>query len=195
MSRSLTAGFISASESEHFDGAHLIELAFDGATSYVTDCGHNVTWNGNTYLGAGHAVGLDVIRETTTGEALAVKLALAGPVSAYRSIALQEHSHGRACTIRVALFNNGVIIDAPSIEHLGRLGAISMVDEAQDNGEIRSVISVVSESRHSGSRRPKNRRHALEDHQIDHPTDTIHRFMPALQEKLLIWPSKEYWKV
>jgi hypothetical protein len=194
MSRTLTTGFIGASESEHFDAAHLIEFAFDGGASYVTDAGHDVPWNGNNYIGAGNVVGMDVIRETSTNEVLAVKLSLAGPVSAYRSLALAEHSHGRLCTIRIAMFADGVVIADPTVEHIGRLGAISMVDELTDNGDVRSVISVSSESKHAGARKPKNRRHALEDHQIDHSTDTIHRFMPALQEKALVWPSKAFFE-
>lgn len=194
MSRALTAGFIAASESDSAEACHLIEMAFDGGTVYVTEAGHDVLWNGNTYLGAERVLGIDAIRETSTPEVIAVRFSLAGPVSSYRSLALQEHTHGRACTVRVAFLNNGVVINAPSVEFVGRLGAVSMVDKASENGDVVSTISITAETRYASTRKAKLRRHALEDHQVEHPTDTIHRFIPALQDKPIVWPSRRFWE-
>lgn len=195
--RETTPGFDSAISGDHFEACHLAELSFDLPTDtvYVTDAGHSIDWGGHTYIGVGAAGNIDVVREVTSKEIVAVRFALTGSLQAFRNLALQENCNGRPAILRVAVIENGAVVNDPPIEFQGRLGSLSITDEKNtDTGDINTIISVTAESRSAGSRRPHANRHSTQDHHVMHPTDNIHRFIPNIVGQQHAWPRASYWR-
>jgi hypothetical protein len=192
--RTVTSAFETASVSEHVEACHLVELDLASGVTYVTDAGHDVVWNGNTYIGVGALAGIESVRETSTGEVVSVRLSLSGAISSFVNLALQENTQNRECRIRVALWQNGSIISDPSLEFVGRLNAPVITDEPSEDGDIVTTVSVTVENKFIGSRRPKTLRHSQQDHMLTYPTDTIHRFMPKLQDANIVWPAASFFR-
>lgn len=106
--RDLSEAQQSAIASSNVALALFVEMDFGSGFLRVTNAPHNISWNGETWIGLGTLGGIDVISEGASLEARGVALKLSGvPVdgegaSENIAIALNEHYQGRPCRIWVA---------------------------------------------------------------------------------------------
>lgn len=176
-----------ALSAEHVTACHLVEMGFASGLIRVTDAAHSLSWDGNLYTGLGNLGQIDEIKETATGEVTGLRFQIAGPLSGYVSIALGEHVQGAPVTVRVAFFNETHVVVRAPIEWLGRVDTMTVAD-TPDN----AIIQVTAESRVTDWQRPKERRHNLEDHHIEYPSDMFYEFLPTMVEKEIVWPAASY---
>lgn len=190
MPRTLSTGQQAAVAATHVTIALLVEMQFASGTIYLTDAGRNIEWAGQTWLAA-RGGNVESIREAATSEATGLRFTLAGPIGAYLSAALGEHVQGRPVKVHVALLDaNEVLIGTP-VEEWSGLTDTMAVEDAADGA---SVIVVTAESRYAQFARPRVRRHNDADQQTAWPGDLFYRFAPALAERVIIFPSREWFR-
>jgi hypothetical protein len=194
MTRTVTGAVDYAIVQDHVEGCHLVEIYLASGTVYVTDCPHNLLWNSNTYIGVGAMGMIKHAAETDQIEATPLRFTLAGPISAFLSIAVNEKVLNRDVRVYVAFFLNGVIYNDPVLEWRGRGDIMHVVDNDSDLEGGDSVITFTAESRYAAMLRPKKRVHNNEDQQIDHPGDRFYEFQAALVDRELVWPAASFFE-
>ncbi len=190
MSRTVTSGVATAIAAPHITACHLVEIQFGGGTVRVTDAPYNITWSGNEFTGLGHLGQIEPIRESAEAEATGLRFTLAGPVSAYLSLALQEPLQGDPVLVYVAFFDaNHQIIADPVLEWSGRADTMSVSDSADQ-----STITLTAESRFADFARARERRFSDADQQAAYPGDKFFEFLPQMAEKTIIWPAASFFR-
>lgn len=168
---------------------HLVEIGFASGTVRVApDVPHDVLWGGHVWTGAAHAVHVDVLRETVSGEATGLRLTLSGALTGYLSAALSEHVQGRPISLWVALFDaEWRVISDPVLEWSGLLDLLAISE-----GDESTAVSVTAESRYADRARSGSWRHSDADQQMRWPGDRFYSHASALVEAQIVWPSREW---
>lgn len=177
-----------ALESDHVEFLIFAELDFDSGTERYTSAGMDLSWNGYTWKGLGGLASISEIRESTTLEAIGVRLSLSGVPTAMISLALQDNPQGRVATLWLAVFDSdaGTLVDTPMAEYVGRMDVLQIV-----RGSQQCTINVNVESRLADFARPSNGRYTDPDHQERVPGDKFFEFVPQMVERELIFFSRE----
>ena len=194
MSRTLTGAVDTATQADHVEACHLVEIYLDGDTQYLTDNAYDLPWNGHTYQGIGAMGSIKHAAETDQIEATPLRFTLAGAIGSLLSHAVNTKVLNRDVRVYVAFFSNGVILADPVLEWRGRgdIMTVSESDSDLEGGE--SVISFTAESRYAAMLRPKKRVHNNEDQQIDHPGDRFYEMQAALVDRELVWPAASFFQ-
>lgn len=181
MTRALTSAVDAALLAGNVTAVILVELYFDSGTIYLAHAGYNISWNGNTYLGAARIGTLEPVQETSELQ----MNGMAGTIvanAANISIALNEPMQGRAVIMRLAAMDaNHQILATPVVCFNGRMDTMAI--ELGDKATIR----VTGESRFSDWDRPRVRRYNHEDQISKYPTDLFFQFVAQMVEKQLLW--------
>ena len=166
----------------------LIDLDFDAPTGTVRLwTGHgDITFNSNTYVGAGDVVSIDDFSESIDLEEAGITLNLTGLNPTVVAYARDEDYQGRTASVRFgALDGSGNIISDPVIVFQGFMDSMSITDAGES-----ANISLAIESKMILLDRPKIRRYTPEDQKIDYPNDKGFDFVPGMQEAEITWGGK-----
>jgi hypothetical protein len=182
MTRTIDAANITASEDIHVIPVLLISLDFSSGFVYVNNSGVNVSYGGNTYLGAGEMGEISEIEEGVEISPYSLNLSLSGIPAAYIAVALGEDYQGRDATISLALLDEDhQVIGAPTVMFDGLIDTMDIA-----LGEL-ATISVTVQSRLVDWDRPRARRYNHEDQIIEYPGDLGFEFVPQMVEKTIKW--------
>ena len=186
MARALTSGVVAEVTATSLRPILLFEGDFaSGFVRFWTGYG-TLTWNSNTWTGAGNLIGVSQVEETTEVAAKSLTVSLSGIPLANISLVLSNARQGRLGKIWLGVLDaSGAVIADPYLAFTGRLD----VPVIEDSGAT-ATISVSYESRLIDLERPRGRRYTHEDQQIDYPTDLGFQYVSTLQDTQITWGTK-----
>jgi hypothetical protein len=143
----------------------------------------SISWNGQSWQGAGNLLSISAVTETADVRAAPMTVMLSGNVSALIATALAEARLGKPGKVWLGATNEaGAIIVDPYLAFSGRLN----VPKIEDAGE-QCAISITYESRLIDLQRARARRWSDEDQQIDFPGDLGFEYVSGLPEQVIEW--------
>lgn len=142
-----------------------------------------ISWNGQSWEGAGNLLGVSPVTETVDVRASGVSVSLSGNVSSLIATALNERRLGKPGKLWLGAMNaSGAIIADPYLAFSGRLDQSRIVDGGED-----CTIAMGYESRLAALERPRERRWTHEDQQIDFPGDRGFEYEADLPDQVIEW--------
>ena len=182
MSRSLSAGVISAIESSQVRPFYLFEGQFISGTVNAWNGIGDLTWN-TTWRGLGSFLSFSQIEETSDVKAAGMTVTLNGMLSANISLALQDCRQGYDGKIYLGFFDtSNAIISSPYLIFHGRLDTVSI-----DEGVETSTVVLNYESRLIDLQRTREISYTDQEQQRMFSGDLGLEFVADLQDKTLNW--------
>ena len=184
MARNLSGGLEAATTADVVAPILLVEALFDsGAVRLWTGMG-SLSFNGQTYLGAGNLLAVGGVQETQELRATGVDLTVSGVPSEMLSLALAEPYQGRGCKVYFGALdtNTGALIADPYQIFAGTIDVMSIAE-----GGDTATIGLSVESQMLDLERSRERRYEHEDQQIDYPGDMFFQYVPTLQDATITW--------
>jgi len=181
MSRSLLAGMSAALAGDNLTALLFIQLDFDSGSVYVTNLGHDISWNGQSWIGAGHVGSVDAIVEGDSGSATGMAFTLTGIPPALVAVSMTEQYQGRRARVWFGAIAAGALVSDPVLVWSGRMD--NMMVALGSTASIR----VNAESRLTDFERARVRRYNHEDQIASYPTDRGFEYVPQMVEKSLYW--------
>lgn len=183
MTRTLPPETVAACSALVVYPAFLIELDFDSGPINMWTGRGTLTVGGVEYLGAGDVLRVDVGPETTSLDARGATLELSCAKSEDISIALTEKISNRPARILFALFDPDFnMVSEPVRFFSGRMDGLVISDDPE-----RPVMTMSIENDFNIINKVRDRRYTHEDQQIDYPGDLFFEFVPAMQDKTIVW--------
>lgn len=183
MSRTLSTAMQAVATAELVRPIYLVDLEFASGSIYLWSGLGDLSFNSNTYIGAGDLLSIGAVQESTELTATGAQITLGGIKQSLLTLARDEPYQGRPLTIRLGAFDeNGDLIASPVILFSGFMDVMTI----NDSGET-STITVSAENKLIVFQKTAVRRYTAEDQKIEHPTDKGFEFVAKIQEKEVIW--------
>lgn len=134
MARSLTTDQRTALAGDHIIQCALVEVGLDAATIRLALAGHDIQYDGNTWVGAGALGTIEQIEEGLALESRGIRMTLSGIPTAIASAVLSEPMVFRPVKIYTAIYNRDThaLIDTPVLEWSGLLDSAQLVTQARE---------------------------------------------------------------
>jgi len=189
--RDLTAGMAAAVQAGTVRPAILYEGEFDdgaGGSAFMRRWSGigTLSWNGQSWGGAGDMLGIGEIIESTTLRANAFEVWLSGVSSTLVALALTAARKNRSGKLWLALFNANDFttpIADPYLLKRGRFDTIPI-----DDSGATSRITVRYEDRLAALAIPRERRYTTADQALRAPGDRGFEYVEALQDATFVLP-------
>ena len=159
------------------------EFSFAGGDLRLWSGIGDKTWNSQTWQGVGYLGKVSVIEEAIEQAARGMDFQLDGIHSELIATVFSETYQGRAANVWLAFLNSSEAVIADPIGPFGYLMDTMQIDEGPET----SSVLLRTENRLRLLEKSSNRRSTHEDQQIDYAGDLGYEFVPALQDKELIW--------
>lgn len=183
MSRTLSTAMQAVATAELVRPIYLVDLEFASGSIYLWSGLGDLSFNSNTYIGAGDLLSIGAVQESTELTATGAQITLGGIKQSLLTLARDEPYQGRPLTIRLGAFDeNGDLIASPVIVFSGFMDVMTI----NDSGET-STITVSAENKLIVFQKTAVRRYTAEDQKIEHPTDKGFEFVAKIQEKEIVW--------
>jgi len=183
MSRTLSTEMQTVATAELVRPIYLVDMEFSSGSIYLWSGMGDLTYNSNTYLGAGDLLSIGAIQETAELTANGATVTLGGIKQSLLTLARDEPYQGRPLIIRLGAFDeNGDLIASPVILFSGFMDIMTIADSGDT-----STITVTVENKLIAFQRTAVRRYTAEDQKIEHPTDKGFEFVAKIQEKEIVW--------
>lgn len=183
MSRDIHVDTIAELEADQLSPIVLLKAEFpSGDVRFWTGIGE-ITFNSETYTGAGNLISASSIKEVMGIEAQGATFTLSGIPSSIISLALSEEYQSQPITVWYATLNtSNAIIDEPFIIFKGKMDVLQI-----DEGGESATLSMQCENRLIDLNRAKVRRYTPEDQSVLYPNDLGLEFVATIQEKEINW--------
>lgn len=185
--RSLSPAAVAALAARPVGLAQLVTLTLT-ATLRLNTTPWDLTWGGNTYLGAASLGSIDVI-EDSPGEVKGLQFQLSGVGSDYIAICLAEPVQGKPVTIYTAIFDAASQVADAVLEWSGRLDTMTLREEGGA-----AVISVTAEHVGIDLLRPCNLLFSNQDQQRLYAGDDFSEYVVDQADQQIIWPAASYFR-
>ena len=183
MSRTLSTAMQAVATAELVRPIYLVDLEFASGSIYLWSGLGDLSFNSNTYIGAGDLLSIGAVQESTELTATGAQITLGGIKQSLLTLARDEPYQGRPLTIRLGAFDeNGDLIASTVILFSGFMDVMTI----NDSGET-STITVSAENKLIVFQKTAVRRYTAEDQKIEHPTDKGFEFVSKIQEKEIVW--------
>lgn len=183
MSRGLTAGALAEIGASRLRPVVFYEGVFSTGTLRLWSGIGPVSWNGQTWTGAGKLLGLAPIQEASEVGAVGFAVSLTGDATDIISLNLSAARQGYAGRVWLAFLDaTGAIIADPFKSFEGRFDVPEIVDAGEQ-----ATIEARYESRLIDLDRARVRRYTAEDQKLDYPDDLGFDFVTTLQDAKLPW--------
>ncbi len=181
--RNVTAGFGTAMQDSVVRWEWIVKLEFDSGDVRLWSGLGPLTFNAESYTGAGDIMGVGDIEEAQEVQATGLVLSLSGVPSALISLALNEAYQGRPGALWLAAFDSdwSLIADPYRI----RKGEMDVIEHT-DHGETADFVLSL-ESRLIDLQRGRPRYYTDEDQKAVYPDDRGLEFVTAIQDVEIIW--------
>jgi len=142
MPRTVDSSLVAELAKDSFTMVHLVELAI-GSGINITDCAHDVTYSGTTYLASDQLLDIGGSRETQDlrVNTVTVELSTSDENSAYLAIFLANDWVNRSAVIKKACISNGSVVGAPLTIFNGQ---ISKWQAAERSGRSAIRVAIAS---------------------------------------------------
>ena len=186
MTRSLTAGMVTAAKADTGEYCYLLSFAFSGGTLYLTTASTDIDWDSNTYQAIG-GLTFDAVPETRELTDQAVRITLDGVDQTVINRILRENFLHRAATIHLAHFSSGAIIANPEQLWAGVMSEGFRVRESsnREGGTTRVETAIMSPL--VLFRQTRGIRANVASHSSIYSGDTIFRHLQAIAGKEINW--------
>lgn len=183
MSRVLSTEMQAVASADLVRPIYLMKAEFDAGDVNLWSGIGSLTFDGDTYLGAGDLLSISQISESAELTASGISITLAGVKQSLLTIARDEPYQGRVITLYLgALNDSGDIISSPVVLFSGFMDVMNI----SDSGETSSIV-ISAENKLIAFDRASVRRYTAEDQKIDYPNDKGFEFVAKIQEKEIIW--------
>jgi len=183
MSRTLSAEMQAVAASDIVRPIFLVDLLFDNNPVYLWSGVGNLSFNSQTYLGAGDLLSIGQVSENAELAANGITVSLSGANQSLVEKARDEDYQGRELILRLGAFDdNGDLISSPVILFSGFMDVMKIDDSGDD-----ASIGVSAENKLIAFERTKIRRYTNEDQKIDYPNDKGFEFISKIQEMDIVW--------
>lgn len=186
MARDLTAAMeteVSKTGGDAIQPALLWKGELDGGDLNLWSGLGDLSWNGDTYTGAGDLFEVGAVRETMSLRANGMTFGLSGLDADIVSTALATDYQGRPCTLYLGAFESGSLIANPKAIFVGFLDVMQIVEQP---GRGTAAIRVSAEGRLIAMERPIERRWTPEDQKLLYAGDTFFDYVAGLQDKEIV---------
>lgn len=162
----------------------LIRAEFDSGTIRLWTGQGTLSWNSETWTGAGGVIqSIQLPSETAEIRTAGGSITLNGLDPSILALADTEPYQGRPISIYIGAKDaSGVVVVDPDLAYLGTMDVM----EPTDAGDT-ATVTLSIESRSASAERPSNRRLTPEDLALDYPGDKGFDFVAVLQDKEIIW--------
>lgn len=187
MARDLGSNVITQIDSNVVHPVYLVKMAFDSGDLNLSTAYYNLTFNGDTYIGAGNLLDVGSQREVGDLQAVPISLGLSAIPSNLLGYAItdtNEYYQNRLVYVYFGLLqDDGVTFyDTPKQTAKGRMDVMTV----SDDGET-AEINLQAENVIVDLERSNVRYYTPEDHKIKHPNDTFFDGVAGLQDSKLLW--------
>ena len=183
MSRTLSTEMQAVATAELVRPVYLVDMEFSSGSIFIWSGMGDLSYNSNTYLGAGDLLSIGAIQETAELTANGATVTLGGIKQSLLTLARDEPYQGRPLILRLGAFDeNGDLIASPVILFSGFMDIMTIADSGDT-----STITITVENKLIAFQRTAVRRYTAEDQKIEHPTDKGFEFVAKIQEKEIIW--------
>jgi len=183
VSRDLTAGFISEADAATLRPVLFYEGVFTGGTVRLWSGVGTISWNGQSWVGAGYLLGISEMGETADLRAEGITLSLSGQPSSLVAIALAQAQLGLAGSVWLGFLTAaGAVVADPYMAFAGKLDVVAI----EDNGDS-CTISISYEHQLIDLERARVRRWTHDDQQITYDGDLGFKYTTMLQDQVLEW--------
>tara|TARA_R110000851_G_scaffold158716_1_gene301827 strand:+ start:1200 stop:1805 length:606 start_codon:yes stop_codon:yes gene_type:complete len=183
MSRTLSTEMQAVATAELVRPVYLVDMEFSSGSIFIWSGMGDLSYNSNTYLGAGDLLSIGAIQETAELTANGATVTLGGIKQSLLTLARDEPYQGRPLILRLGAFDeNGDLITSPVILFSGFMDIMTIADSGDT-----STITITVENKLIAFQRTAVRRYTAEDQKIEHPTDKGFEFVAKIQEKEIIW--------
>lgn len=184
MARDLTTALSDAVQASTVRPILLAKIATTGGDVRAWSGVGDLTFNSEVYSGTGTFGGVSPTQETADLQANGTTFSLSGVPSSMISIALGQIRQGMNAQLWFGALDltTGALIADPYELFTGFTDVPSIEESAET-----CIISITAENRLIDLERARSRRYTKEDQEIDYPGDLGFDFVPALQDKEIIW--------
>jgi hypothetical protein len=161
----------------------LLEMGFTSGTVRLAAAPHDVDWAGHTWLAAQGIGTIEPITETATG-AKGLKFTLAAANPAAIAGFFTEPIQGRPVVLRLLVIGAGEIHEDPNVWS-------GTFDVPRLDDTTAPTITVTAEHEMLAWQTPSGTLFSHADQQAIDATDLFFEFAAEMDEKTLVWPSKE----
>ena len=183
MSRNLTAGMVTQVTADTLRPIVLVKMEFNAGDVNLWSGIGELTWNGDTYTGAGNLLSLSKVTENNRGDAQNTTFELSGISTALLVVAMTAHYQGRPVSAWFAAIDDaGAIIADPYLFFKGQMDVFS----SSISGDT-ATLSMRCESRNVDINRAKESRYTDECQKALYPDDKGLEFVTSLQDAQVVW--------
>ena len=183
MSRDITAAFAAALADQHLRPVIFFEGQFATGWVRIWSGLGEISWNGDTWSGAGSLLGLGSIDESGEVVAGGTSVSLSGIPLDLVQLAIEEARQGLPGRVWLGLLTEeGQIIADPVLAFAGRLDVPEITDDAES-----CRITISYESRLIDLNTARSWRYTHESQQALHPGDRGFEYVTAIQDREITW--------
>jgi len=160
----------------------LAELRFASETVRLWTGYGSLSYDGQTWLGAGDLGAIQPIEETTALEAKGMSFTLNGLSAENIALVLTEKYQGREVYLYFGFMDGAGAVS-------GVVGPwVYLMDKAKiEEGPQTSAVTLLTENRLKIFDKASNRTTAAADQAIEYPADLGYEFLAGLQDKEIVW--------
>jgi len=191
MSRGLSAAFIGAMTDRVIRPAILVQMQFQSGNLNVWTGNGDLTWDAQTWIGAGKLAGISNIEESANLAAKGVTLQIVGTGSGIYDLVMGEKYRYRPVNIWWALVNetfDGVAYSYLMGEYT--MDQVSVKDVFGSGGEAGQLITMAAENELADLFRESAAYYTNQDQQALYPGDTFFRFVTTIPGRDVPWGKK-----
>jgi hypothetical protein len=189
MTRTVSAGAITALDAEHLVGLILVELDFASGFLRACNAAHAILWGGYSWLGLGLVGAIDPVVDGGGLQSRGLALQLSGVDPGHVALSLAEQYQGRSCKLWFALLDttSALVIADPVGPWIYRMDTMGVT-----LGET-ATLTVTAETRLSDWNRRRARRYNDADQQAEFAGDKGLQYVEQLVDKVIIWGAVPPW--
>jgi len=165
-----------------------VEIDWTSGVQRYCTAGASIAWDEETWTAVGTLVEFGEVEETEDAVSTGVTMTLSGVPSSLLSLALSEHIQGRAVRMWLAPMDEAyALIGTPVLEYSARCDVL--IHEHTEEGV--ASLTLTTESRMAALLGAATRRYTDEDQQAQYAGDDFFKFVPAMNERLIVFPSAQ----
>lgn len=182
-SRGITVGMETQVTAAQLRPFFLVKLAFDTADVNLWTGLGELSFDGDTYQGAGDMLGISHAEETQEVEAQGMQFTLTGVATTLIALAMDEDYQERPAYLWIGCFDtDGTIVADPIPLFVGRMDVMTL----EDDGETATIV-LTAEHRLIDLNRAYERNFTLDEHQDIYDGDMFFEFVPFVQDAEIPW--------
>lgn len=182
MSRGLSAGMLTQVGSANVTPILLFYGEFASGTVRMWSGIGDLSWDSQTWLGAGSLVQVSNIEETSEIKASGIVVTFNGIPADLLSLVLSDVRQGALGKVWLGFLSSGSVVATPWLIFEGRIDTPVINEEAET-----CSIAITYESRLIDLSRPRTARYTDQDQKREFPGDLGMEFVLALQDKEIPW--------